>query len=337
MSFAPGELAVDARWDGPHGIGRHAREVLARLPEATRITGPRLFTPLEPLALSLRVRASGAKLFYSPGFAPPRFPGCALVFTIHDLIHLECDGESSALRRLYYARVVRPCARAAYRVLTVSESSKRAIAAWADLAPDRVEVVGGGVDERFTPDGPKHAPGFRYVLFMGNRKPHGNFARLVEALARVRERDLKLLCRGAADEATRAVLRASSMEERVVFAGTIPEEELASYYRGALALAIPSTHEGFGLPALEALACGTPVLAAEAGALPEVVGETAVRVDPLAIDSIRDGLARLARDAELRQSLSEQGPARAARFRWEDVAARVRRVLEGALAEVRAG
>jgi glycosyltransferase involved in cell wall biosynthesis len=170
------------------------------------------------------------------------------------------------------------------------------------------------------------------VLYIGSRSPHKNVPALLDAFAASGLADrTALLISGEADARMRGWMREAALgDAEVRFAGAIPEDRLPDYYRGALALAIPSLAEGFGLPALEAMACGTPVLAGDRGALPEVVGDAGLLVDPTRPEAIAAGLRRLAEDAALRAELSARGLARAARFRWDDVAARVLRVLEAA-------
>lgn len=322
-------LSVDSRWVGPHGIGRFAQEVLARLPGKPLRSPFSPLSPLDPLALSAALWLRRPAVFFSPGFNPPLWSPVPFVFTIHDLIHLHVPEELSRLKAAYYRFVVRPAARRAFRVLTVSEYSKTQIVRWAGVKPDQVVVVGNGVDLAFSPDGPAYDPGYPYILYVGNRKPHKNLPRLLEAFAQVaaEQPELHLLLSGAPDDETRHQALRLGIYHRVVFAGHIPEAQLPALYRGAALLTLPSLYEGFGLPPLEAMACGTPVVVSDTTSLPEVVGEAGVLVDPQSVPSIADGLRRALTDSDLRERLRAAGLERARQFSWDRVAERVRRVL----------
>lgn len=326
-------IHYDPRWSGPHGIGRFADEVIARLPEARPLDpGVRTLSLLDPLATTLAVRALRAGVYFTPGFNPPLRSPVPFVFCIHDLIHLRFPAESTPLRRAYYRLVVGPAARRAARILTVSEFSRREILDWTGLAGDRVTVVGNGVSAAFTPDGLRHAPGYPYFLYVGRREPHKNLDGLVAAFAASRCRaEAKLLLTGDADAATLALARRHGIADRLAFAGILDDARLAAHYRGAVALTMPSFYEGFGLPAVEAMASGTPVLASNVTALPEIVGENnAVLVDPARCEEIASGLERLYYASNERGGLQQHGLARAAAYSWDRVGAAVGRALSDA-------
>jgi glycosyltransferase involved in cell wall biosynthesis len=142
-----------------------------------------------------------------------------------------------------------------------------------------------------------------------------------------------LVLTGMPDAVLHQQITALQLQDRVVYAGHLTEPDLAAYYRGAVALVCPSLYEGFGLPPLEAMACGTPVVTSNCTAVPEVVGESAVLVDPYDVEAIAWGIRRVVDDQELRQTLSHEGLARAQQFTWEQTAARVWQVLQEAAAE----
>lgn len=330
-------IVVDARWDGRDGIGRFSREVLRRLPALKRLRSPlRPLHPLDGLYLSLVAGWKKAGCLFSPGFNAPLFFRRPFVFTIHDLIHLECPEESSRLKALYYHFVVKPAARRAFRVLTVSEYSKREIAAWSGISPERIVVADNGVNRGFSADGPRHQPGYDYFFYVGNQKPHKNIDRLLEASARiVTGTTTRLVMTGKPTAATRATMRRLGIQDRVEFCGSLSDDRLAEYYRGAKLLVMPSRFEGFGLPVVEAMACGTPVVCANAGSLPEIAGEAAWLVDPLDVDAMASCMARVLGDDSLRASLRRQGLDRARHFDWDATAATVWKVLQEAAAEGR--
>ena len=177
-------ILADSRWIGPHGIGRFAGEVLKRLPDWAHMEDRRSPThPLDPLRVARTLKRLRPDAYFSPGFNPPLRSVTPFVFTIHDLIHLQFRRKSSMFKRAYYGLVVRPAARRAFKVLTVSDYSKRQIVAWADLPEEKVLVVGNGVARPFVPTGPQHRPPYRYLLHVGSHRPHKNIPRLLEAFA----------------------------------------------------------------------------------------------------------------------------------------------------------
>lgn len=316
-------ILYDARWSGPHGIGRFSREIEKRLVGLERVPDSLpLLHPMEPLWLSgfsIKTRKK-FRVYFSPGFNPPLWAPMPVIFTIHDLIHLRFEGESSATKKLYYETVVRPNVRRAAKVLTVSEFSKQEIVEWAGVDDRQVQVVGNGVGPEFTPDGTRYEPGYPYLLYVGNRKPHKNVPCLLEGYARSGlANDVRLLMSGEPDSNIASLCNSLNLGNRVIFAGKISDEDLPSYYRGALGLVLPSLYEGFGLPGLEAAASGIPVLISNITAMPEVLNDAALLVDPYDADSIALGLLRMVEDLELRRELRVKGLARARLFSWDGV------------------
>lgn len=321
-------LLTDARWAGPHGIGRFANEVLTRLPLHSQITaGPRPLSALDSFWLSLEIARRRPSVFFSPGFNPPVHCRVPMIFTIHDLIHLSIPEEGGILKRQYFERIVRPAARRAFRVVTVSEYSRAEILAWTGLAPHRVIVAGNGVDSSFCAYGPRTRIGARYVLYVGNRKPHKNLDRMFEAFHGVADTSVKLMLTGEPDRHVMARARRGGISSRIVFSGTVPDAEMPSLYRGAEVLILPSLLEGFGLPVIEAMASATPVIAARTSSLPEVAGNAALMIDPLNVRNIRDALNAVLGSASLRSELRELGLMRAVDFTWERAVAPIKEVL----------
>lgn len=324
------ELVADTRWIGPHGIGRFAREVLVRIPHRPLPLGGRPTDPLDPFRVGLYLFRARPRLYFSPGFNPPWPPRGSFVLTVHDLIPLRFG---SSFHRTYFHTLLRPALKRARRVLTVSEFSRREIAAWAGLPPEKVVVVGGGVGEAFRPEGPKGDLGFPYLLYVGAHKPHKNLERLVEAFALARLPGVRLALTGRPEEALLLRAKAHGVEGRLVFLGLVPEEELPALYRGALALVFPSLYEGFGLPPLEAMACGTPVVASNRASIPEVVGDAGLLVDPYQVEALAEALRRVVEDEPLRAELRAKGLARSRLFSWDGVAERVKATLCEAMEE----
>jgi len=326
------DLLVDHRWIGPHGIGRFAREIIARLPDARRLKSSRgPLHPLNPFEIAAILKRDKPDVYFTPGFNPPRSSPVPFVFCVHDLIHLKCREESSWFKRLYYDRIVKPAGFRAAGVLTVSEYSRMEILNWSGWPAERVQVVGNGIGAAFTPIGPAFEPGFPYILHVGNHKPHKNIDRLMQALARCPiDLGIKLMFVSRPDVREHQRLMALGLGRRIVYAGDVEDEFLAQLYRGALATVLPSLYEGFGLPALEAMACASPVVCSSTTSLPEVAGTAAIFVDPADVESISTGLKRAIDDVPLRRTLREAGPAQARQFSWDTTASRVFQTLRQA-------
>jgi glycosyltransferase involved in cell wall biosynthesis len=316
---------------GAHGIGRFARELFGRLDGFQRIgVSGRPSAPIDPWRLSAYLRRVRPRLFFSPGYNAPTAAPVPFAFTVHDLNHLHVPSNSNALKRLYYTICVRQGVRNARVVFTVSEFSRGEICSWAGVGSDRVVSVGNGVSSAFGASGTVWSrTGNRpYFLHVGNYKPHKNFERVLRAFAASRlGPDFGLVATGAPPASVMALVEHLGLNGRVQFIGDVLDPELASVYRGATCLICVSLYEGFGLPLVEAMACGTPVLASTAASLPEIAGDAALLVDPLDIEAIASALARLASDSDLREELRRRGCERAKRFSWELTARKVQAAL----------
>lgn len=318
-------IYFDTRWSGDHGIGRFATELQARLPHVhpLSIIGPKL-SPIDPIASSLAVASKRNGCYFSPGFNPPLCSPIPVVFSIHDLIHLKVPTESTALRSLYYATVVRPAARRAWRVLTVSEYSKRDILEWADIPESVVHVVGNGVSSTFTP-AQEAQTSHSYFLHVGRRVGHKNINNLLSAFATCRARvTVRLMFTGHPDQPTVARATALGIADRIDFSGVTSDLALAKLYQGAAALVFPSYYEGFGLPIIEAMACGTPVITSNATSTAEVAGSgNALLVEPDDFPSLAAAMDQVVDDPILHARLSRCGLERAKAFSWDHVRNRV--------------
>lgn len=319
-------IYYDPRWFGQHGIGRFAQEVISRIPGAQplTITGPKL-SPIDPLAVAAALLGKKTGCYFSPGFNPPLASPIPFAFTIHDLIHLKVPEESSPLRRLYYASVVRPAARRAKVIFTVSEYSKKEIIDWANIPEERVIVAGNAPAHIFQPEGPCHDPGYPYFLHVGRRAAHKNIARLLSAFAATSiSKKAKLVFTGPPDAATQKLVSKYRLDGRVTFTGTIGDDQLAEYYRGATALVFPSLYEGFGLPIVEAMACGTPVITSSVTATGEIAGNgNALFIDPQDTASLSRLIDEIAFSDHTRTELGKAGIARARSFSWDCIASTI--------------
>jgi O-antigen biosynthesis alpha-1,2-mannosyltransferase len=323
-------ICADQRWMGEHGIGRFARRVLAVLDYRSISLQSRPSAPLDPWRLTRELRhLSAGDLFFSPGYNAPLSCRAPFVFTLHDLNHIDRPENSTALKRLYYATVLRRACHRAEAILTVSEFSRARILAWSGVPEGKVVNVGCGVDPEYAPGvGPRPLP-FPYLLCVSNRKRHKNELRTVEAFARAGlPAEMRLVFTDSPTPELAGCIARQGVAARVHFAGVVPDAQMPALYANAEALIFVSLYEGFGLPVLEAMACGTPVLTARTGALPETAGDAALLVDPAAVDEIAAAMRRIAGDSSLRLALREQGLRQAARYSWESTTAKVRQLLE---------
>jgi glycosyltransferase involved in cell wall biosynthesis len=322
-------IYADQRWIGDHGIGRFARHVLPGLDYHPLKLAWRPSASLDAWRLSLALRSLGRDdLFYSPGYNTPLFCSSRFVFTIHDLSHVYCPENSSPLIRLYYETILRRACHRAARILTVSEFTRKQIIEWSGVSPQKVTNVSCGVDITYRPEGNSYRLPFPYLLCVSNRKPHKNELRIVEAFASSGlTKQMHLVFTGAPTVQLTNCINRNHVRSEVHFVGLIREPELPSLYRGAVALIFPSLYEGFGLPVLEAMACGTPVVTSNVTAMPEVAGDAAILVNPSSVGQIAEAMGRIVNDNSLRSEFREKGLARAAQFSWEVTAARVREIL----------
>ncbi len=270
------------------------------------------------------------------------------VVTIHDLGYLSFPEAHTARRRLELHLTTRWSLRAARRVIAISQATKDDLVRHYGADPARVSVVHHGLSPDFRPvEDPgaiaaaraRHGLAGPYLLYVGTVQPRKNLERLIEAFALALGEaselpDLTLAIAGRRGWLTEAIERRArelGIEGRVRFLGYLPDEELPALLSGATAFVFPSLYEGFGMPVLEAMACGAPVLTANSSSLPEVAGDAALLVDPRDTHAIAAGLRRLVQDEALRAELRARGLAHAAGFTWERCARETLAVLLEAL------
>lgn len=319
-------IYADQRWIGDHGIGRFARHVLAGLDYRPVALTSNPASPLDPWRLTRALGALTDKdVFFSPGYNSPLFCDSPFVFTLHDLNHIDCAENSSALKRLYYETVLKRACHLSACILTVSEFSRGRIIEWSGVLPEKVINVRCGVDAGYHRGVAAYEFPFPYLLCVSNRKPHKNEFRVIEAFSRARIAPaMRLVFTGNATAELAEYVESKHMTPRVHFVGVVPDAQLPSLYRSAEMLVFPSLYEGFGLPVLEAMACGTPVVTASSSALPELAGDAALLVDPTSVEQIAEAIERIVGDSLLRHQLRENGLARAAQFSWASTTAKVR-------------
>ncbi len=300
----------------------------------TRVIGlPRLWTQV---GLSSEMLVSPPDVLFVPSHVLPIFTPTRSVVVIYDVGHRFFPRAHGVLEWLYVEWAIRRHVRIASRLLTISETSKRDLVRLYGADPERVDVAYPAVDARFKPAPQAEIERVRaryglncpYVLHLGTIKPRKNLPRLIRAFSQAQlPSDTQLVLGGMATTGARAVAQATAdagLQDRLRQLTFVPGDDLAGLYSGAACVAIVSLYEGFGMPALEALACGAPLVASNRGSLPEIVANAGILVDPLDVRSIADGLTR----AVHQPSLAEVGPARAAEFTWSAAAQVTRAALE---------
>ena len=267
---------------------------------------------------------------------PPLAKVGRYVATIHDMIPLLWPQWVTHKHRLVVTAAYYRLRHQADFVITPSEATKADVVNHLQMDPQQIAVIPWGCDARFQPGGdPEHFAAVQqryrlpaqYLLFVGTLEPRKNLTTLLHAYAMLRAegcgKDLKLVVAGRTGWLYADIfdtVKTLALDEEVIFTGFVDDEDLPDLYRGARLFVFPSLYEGFGLPILEAMASGVPVITSATASMPEVAGDAAILVDPHDPEAIAAGIARVLAEDRLRQAMIEQGLARARRFTWDSVA-----------------
>ncbi len=306
-------------------------------------------TPLVriPLILSAELRRQPVDVLHVQFTAPPLSP-CPVVVSIHDLSFEHLPDTFKWKSRHQLKATVRRSARAAARVIALSEHAKRDIVETYAISPEVIRAIPLAASDHFRPvtdEGElqrvRHTYGIEgeYILSVGAIQPRKNLRRLIEAYARLRwtrpEGNLpKLVVAGKCAwlyEETLRTIKELQLTESVVLTGYVPEKDLPALYSGAICFVYPSYFEGFGLPPLEAMKCGAPVITGDRTSLPEVVGDAGLMVDPFDVDALAAAINRVISDSTLRAELTAKGLARAKLFDWKETARQTLTVYQEAV------
>ncbi|MBA4393057.1 MAG: hypothetical protein C0407_05845 [Desulfobacca sp.] len=283
-----------------------------------------LYSIQEQLLIPYRMRGEIFDLFHSPTYTIPLLFSTKGIITIHDLIHLLFPQDYGLRHRLYYSLFTRRAVSRCVQIFTVSEHSKKDIITLLNGDDRRITVTPNGLDPQWKPQSIDAGLLDRYdlnkgfVLFVGNPRPHKNFPRVLSAFKKLIQEDDyegKLVVVGIDSQDL-----PEDLSKRVVFCPLSNDQELKILYSGADLLVSPSLYEGFGLPVLEAMACGCPVLVGDQGALPEIVGDAGITVDPYQVSAILEGMKKMLNNKDLSQGMRERGIKQAAKYTWEKTA-----------------
>lgn len=335
------------------GIGHYADGLIRHLdqsrhtyfflkPDRTRDlnTADRIFW--EAMRLPLQARSAKADLIHTVGFSAPLIRSCKVVSTVHDLIGLIYSDHLSPWSRFYWKRWLPHSFRKADHLIASSENTKRDILKFLHYPEHRISVIPLAVDRRFKKMDEESA--YRtlknyfmfdqFILNVGTLEPRKNLKNLILAYAML-NKDLRksypLIVVGKIGWGVgelHQLIKSANVEEDVHFIDYVPDEDLVSFYNGATLFIYPSLYEGFGLPVLEAMSCGTAVIASNVSSLPEVTGDAALLIDPLKPKEIADAIKSLLLNRSLRESMESRGLEQSTLFSWERVAKMTTEVYE---------
>jgi glycosyltransferase involved in cell wall biosynthesis len=325
-------LLVDPRiWDTFYALPDFPSVERAAAPYSP--SGPR-----QQWAIPALLRRAAVDVYHSPYYMMPYWPGRPAVVTLHDLIPLRVPGSHSAPFRWIYRWMHHLAARAARRIIAPSQATAADLVELG-LARDKIVVVVEGVGPEFAPRPAAEVAAVRaryrlpdtFALYVGTNKPHKNLARLIEAWAGLQPA-WPLVVAGAEDPRQPG---AQEMGVRygvpVAALGSVSNTDLPALYTASSLCILPSLYEGFGLPVIEAMACGAPVLCSNTSSLPEIVGDAALLFDPRDVEQIRTAVARAIGDPDLRRELSARGRVTAAQYTWARAAEQTVQVYRAAM------
>lgn len=365
-------IGFDARAIHYRGIGTYSRSLLQHFAESAievvvfcqdqekdPIPPAESFTlvsaNMDPLALHGRgafrtlVEESHVDLLHVPSSWAPTPVSVPLVSTIHDVTPLLYPRSLSPVHRVRYKRQLGHTLREARRIITVSQISFSALSAYAGVDPAKVRVIHNGVSERFRPQLDREAQlavrrryslPERFVFWVGDFRPEKNLAFLIQAWSRLQKHltDPPALVLAGAQTGEYKKLRneveKGGLEGTVLFPGFIRDDDLPAVYSASTVFVFPSLYEGFGLPPLEAMACGTPCVVSNSSSLPEVTGSAALLFNPTSVDSFEDCMVRVLTQPDLYEVLRQDGLRQSALFPWSKAAEETLYVYQSVLDEM---
>lgn len=291
------------------------------------------------------LRKVKADLFHAPSFVAPMFVPCKMIMTIHDLNHMVLPQFYTFFHQFYYQVIVRNSIKKSQYILTVSKFSKKEIVRTLGLSANKIFVTYNGVSERYRPIEDKEYLQYvrdiyglpeKFILCVSNNKPHKNVHQLVRAYC-YSDIQVPIVLACPVDRSLISIAENYGKKHLLYFSKFVDEQHLPAFYSMTDLFVYPSTYEGFGLPPLEALSCGTPVVVARSSSLPEVVGKHAIFANPYDFKAIASALERGVKDSLLREQLSTEGLQHARQFSWEKMTEKTLAVYEQCLSSDQCG
>ncbi len=346
------KLVVDARMINASGIGRYLKELLPYIVnkfETTLIGDEREIKKFEwskkvkiinsnaPIysvkeQIELFKKIPETDIFWSPHYNIPVLPIKAKkrVVTIHDVYHLAFKSTLTVPQKIYAEFMIKQAVKKSDVIITVSEFSKNEILKYNPVNKD-ISVIYNGVNlDFFKPL--NNVKKEKYILYVGNVKPNKNLVRALKAFIKLGLTDFKFIIVGEKEnfitKDTQVEILAKNLGDKVIFTGYVDDKKLVEIYNKAFLFIFPSIYEGFGVPPLEAMACGTPVVVSNAASLPEICGDAAYYVNPYKIEDIAKGIKTIIENESLRKKLIEKGFERVKFFSWENSAKKTIKILE---------
>jgi glycosyltransferase involved in cell wall biosynthesis len=264
-------------------------------------------------------------LFHSPSFVSSPFIKCKMIMTIHDLNHLRFPQYYSKFHKYYYKYIVKTSALKCEKILTVSNFSKSEIVEWLKCDKNKVVVTYNGVDDKFKVIDDKdeldrvkqkyNLPD-KFVLYIGNLKPHKNVETLVKAMKDV-DNDARLIINGKPNESLTKIMNELDLSNRIQFIGYVEDDDLPIMYNLAKIFVFPSLYEGFGLPPLEAMKCGCPVIVPDSTAFPEVVGDAAIKIKNISVVKLTESINEALKNKKDYFQIIKKGIIQTQKFNWK--------------------
>ena len=303
-----------------------------------RILWEQLFQPV-------MLRRVGLDLYHALAFVAPIAISCPFVITVYDLSSNRFPEAFRPLHRFYLRTFTAHSAKRAKAIITISESTRQDVIRFLDIPAEKVHTIYCGVDPSFQVYPQAEVEAFKarhrlpekFILFLGTLEPRKNISGLIKAYAAWCQADLKapkLIIGGGKGwyyQHLFTLVEQLNLTDRVIFPGYLAQEELPLWYNAATMFVYPSHFEGFGLPVLEAMACGTPVITSTASSLPEVAGQAGVLIEPTDVEGLSAAMAGLFNDTARRQRLAQQGLTQSRTFNWRKTAAETMQVYEQVL------
>ncbi len=284
-------------------------------------------------------------LLHSPAFVTPVIKTRPAIVTVYDLSFIHYPERFPPLQRAYLTSQTRRSCHQARRVVTISASGRQDVHECFGLPLDKIEVVHPGVESIFCPVPADEVEAFRkreqlpnqFILHVGTLQPRKNIPLLISAFARLEQPELELVLVGGKGWSYQEIydkVTELGLEKRVRFAGYVPDDELPLWYNAASVLVLPSVYEGFGMPVAQAMACGTPVIAAETSSLPEAAGGAARLFDPQDEMALAEQMVTVLDDSQIAAKMRQQGLTQAQHFSWQQAGQKMAAIYQRTLAEL---